>query len=202
MVLSTFGTGGPRDLGTMEQWFDQLLGPGVLFTRGSEAPLSSFSRLREKLGLRLENFHPGIEDRHHQTLNQLHPRLEDDGILADVHDVQMDFSLVVFVNHAGSDLELVLGGNTALVEHDEGTPPGYSSFDPGWDVDAFARPDLFGFEVFRDVEVQPGGQTRSSGWGLDISYFYDFHFLKYFSRRARCVVPDESDALSMKLYRV
>ena len=29
MVLSTFGTGGPRDLGTMEQWFDQLLGPGV-----------------------------------------------------------------------------------------------------------------------------------------------------------------------------
>ena len=44
MVLSTFGAGGPRDLGTMEQWFgcfslggtgtmeqwfDQLLGPGV-----------------------------------------------------------------------------------------------------------------------------------------------------------------------------
>jgi rhamnose utilization protein RhaD (predicted bifunctional aldolase and dehydrogenase) len=24
MVLSTFGAGGPRDLGTMEQWFDQL----------------------------------------------------------------------------------------------------------------------------------------------------------------------------------
>ena len=78
MVLSTFGAGGPRDLGTMEQWFDQLLGPGVLFTRGPEAPRSSLSRLREKLGLRLENFHPGIEDRHHQTLNQLHPRLEDD----------------------------------------------------------------------------------------------------------------------------
>ena len=66
MVWPTFGAGGT---GTMEQWFDQLLGPGVLFTRGSEAPLSSFSRLREKLGLRLENFHPGIEDRHHQTLN-------------------------------------------------------------------------------------------------------------------------------------
>ena len=44
--------------------------------------------------------------------------------LADIHDVQMDFSLVVFVNHAGSDLEQLLGGNTALVEHDEGTPPG------------------------------------------------------------------------------
>ena len=91
-------------------------GSGALFTRGPEAPLSSFGQLRKKLGLRLENFHPDIEDRHHQTLNQLHPRLEDDGILADVHDVKMDFSLVVFVNHAGSDLELVLGGNTALVE--------------------------------------------------------------------------------------
>ena len=88
----------------MEQWFDQLLGPGVLFPRGPKAPLSSFSRLREKLGFRLENFHPDIDDRHHQTLDQLHPRLEDDGILAYVHDVQMDFSLIVFVNHAGSNL--------------------------------------------------------------------------------------------------
>lgn len=152
------------------------MGPGVLFSRGPKAPLSSFSRLREKLVPRLENFHPDVEDRHHQTLNQFHARLEDDDFLADVHDVQMDLTLVVFVNHAGSNLELVLGGNTALVEHDEGTPPGYSSFDPGRDVDAFARPDLFGFKVFRNVEVQSGGQTRSPGWGLDISYFYDFHF--------------------------
>ena len=104
MVLSTFGAGGPRDLGTMEQWFDQLLGPGVLFTRGPEAPLSSFGQLREKLVLRLENFHPDIEDRHHQTLNQLHPRLEYDWLLADVHDVQMDLSLIVFVDHASSNL--------------------------------------------------------------------------------------------------
>ena len=186
----------------MEQWFDQLLGPGVLFTRGSEAPMSSFSRLREKFVPRLENFHPDVEDRHHQTLNQLHARLEEDDFLADVHDMQMDLSLIVFVNHAGSNLELVLGSNATLVEHDEGTPPGYLSFDPGWDVDAFARPDLFGFEVFRDVEVYPSGQTRSSGWGLDVSYFYDFHFLKYFSSRARCVVPDERAAPSIKLYRV
>ena len=150
------------------------MGPGVLFPRGPKAPHSSLSRLREKLGFRLENFYPNIDNRHHQTLNQLHARLEDDDFLADVHDVQMDLSLIVFVNHAGSDLELVLGGNTALVEHDEGIPLGYSSFDTGRDVDTFARPDLFGFEVFRDVEVQPGGQTRSSGRGLDISSFYDF----------------------------
>lgn len=152
------------------------MGPGVLFPRGPKAPRPSLSRLREKLGFRLENFYPNIDNRHHQTLNQLHPRLGDDGILADVHDVQMDLTLVVFVNHASSNLELIPGGNTALVEHDEGTPPGDLSFDTGRDVDTFARPDLFGFEVFRDVEVQPGGQTRSSGRGLDISYFTIFIF--------------------------
>ena len=61
----------------------------------------------------------------------------------------------------------------------------------------FFRGAPFGFEVFRDAEVQPIGQTRFSGWGLD-----DFHFLKYFSSRARCIDPDERAAPSIKLYRV